>query len=190
MTTGPDKGPVDWYEVNGQVVIVHLFANQRGYEVYAPVSGASLSVQETFDALDRIAASNPAPLSVDRQLTGAVGDLVRMAAAGNTEADDLQRLACALLGKTTPNMAGAARGVIAEMEHGPAAKPEAQALLSAARSTQDLYWSALRNLEAFLEIEIDGTKDLRETDIDGLLDAFDAHTTQPDEDKAAETLAR
>jgi hypothetical protein len=85
---------------------------------------------------------------------------------------------------------GAARGVIAEMEHGPAAKPEAQALLSAARSTQDLYWSALRNLEAFLEIEIDGTKDLRETDIDGLLDAFDAHTTQPDEDKAAETLAR
>jgi hypothetical protein len=85
---------------------------------------------------------------------------------------------------------GAARGVIAEMEHGPAAKPEAQALLSAARSTQDLYWSALRNLEAFLEIEIDGTKDLRETDIDGLLDAFDAHTTQADEDKAAETLAR
>ena len=65
MTTGPDKGPLDWYELNSQVVIVHLYA-KGGYEVYAPVAGASLSVQETLDALDRIAVSNPAPLSVDR----------------------------------------------------------------------------------------------------------------------------
>lgn len=121
MTTGPDKGPMDWYTVpGGQTIIVHMYARGEGYEVYAPVAGASLSVQETFDALDRIAGSNPAPLSVDRQLTGAVGDFVRMAATGNTDADDLQRLACALLGQTTPNPAGAARGVIAEMEHGPA----------------------------------------------------------------------
>jgi len=66
-TTGPDKGPMDWYTVpGGQTIIVHIYAHGEGYEVYAPVAGASLSVQETFDALDRIAASNPQPLSVDR----------------------------------------------------------------------------------------------------------------------------
>ena len=156
----PDGGILNFYTLNGQTVIVHEYPNDDGYEVYAPVS-ASLSVSGTFDALDRIAASNPKPLSVDRKLTGAVGDFVRMAAAGNTDADDLQCLACDLLGQPHPSRPqptesdrGAARGVIAEMEHGPAAKPEAQALLNAARSTQDLYWAALRNLEAFLEIEI------------------------------------
>lgn len=115
MTTGPDHGPIEWYEVNGQLVLVHLFANQRGFEVYAPVDGAGLTVQGTLDALDRIADSNPKPLSVDRQLTGAVGDLVRMAAMGNTDADDLQRLACVLLGQTKPNPRGAARGIAEEM---------------------------------------------------------------------------
>jgi hypothetical protein len=36
------------------------------------------------------------------QLTGAVGDFVRMAALGNTDAEDLQRLACDLLGVPRP----------------------------------------------------------------------------------------
>ena len=35
-------------------------------------------------------------------LSGAVRDFVKLAAAGNTEADDLQRLACDLLGRKHP----------------------------------------------------------------------------------------
>lgn len=38
------------------------------------------------------------------QLSGAVGDFVRMAALGNTDADDLQRLACDLLGLPQPKL--------------------------------------------------------------------------------------
>src|ERR1019366_3488825 len=98
------------------------------------------------------------------QLTGSVGDFIRAIALGSlTNMADAQLTACALLGIPQPNPTGTARAIIAEMEQ-PGQPPEAQALLSAARTTQDLYWSAIRNLEAFLEIEIDGTKDLRETD--------------------------
>jgi hypothetical protein len=163
MTTGPDKGPLDWYELNSQVVIVHLYA-KGGYEVYAPVAGASLSVQETLDALDRIAASNPAPLSVDRQdyaHTTQVVNRIIDEVAGTIRTNGIQELdheqrggmstylyvvdclvataynACRALpgfalsygefhtratAKPQPTAAdrGAARGVIAEMEHGPA----------------------------------------------------------------------
>ena len=55
MTTGADKGPMEWYTLNGQVIIVQVFARGEGYEVYAPVDGHSNSVQDTLDALDRIA---------------------------------------------------------------------------------------------------------------------------------------
>jgi hypothetical protein len=99
MTTGPDKGPMDWYELNGQPIIVHLYADQGGYEVYAPAAGASLSVSDTFDALDRIA--NPQPLTIE--------EMHSIAPTGGT------------IAATQPTAAdrGAARGVIAEMEHGP-----------------------------------------------------------------------
>jgi len=61
MTTGADKGPMEWYTLNGQVIIVQVFARGEGYEVYAPVAGHSNSVQDTLDALDRIAGINPQP---------------------------------------------------------------------------------------------------------------------------------
>ena len=61
ITTGPDKGPLDWYTINGTTIIVHLFA-KGGWEVYAPVS-VSLAIQDTLDALDRIA--NPQPLAIE-----------------------------------------------------------------------------------------------------------------------------
>jgi hypothetical protein len=57
MTTGPDKGPMDWYTINGQTVVVHMYA-RGGYDVYAPIVD-SLSIQATFDALDRIAKPQP-----------------------------------------------------------------------------------------------------------------------------------
>jgi len=57
-----------------------------------------LSDEAIDDLCEKInCASSPAPV-----LSGAVGDFVRMAAAGNTEASDLQRLACDLLGREHP----------------------------------------------------------------------------------------
>lgn len=184
MTTGPDKGPMDWYTVpGGQTIIVHMYARGEGYEVHAPVAGASLSVQETFDALDRIAASNPAPLSVDRQdyaHTTQVVNRIIDEVAGTIRTNGIQELDHEQRGgmstylyvvdclvataynavRALPGFAlsygefharatarpqpteadrGAARGVIAEMEHGPAASPEAQALLVLVHAADHLY---------------------------------------------------
>ena len=96
MTTGPDKGPLDWYSINGQVIIVHLFA-KGGWEVYAPLS-PSLSIQDTLDALDRIA--NP------------ISDTVRLNVREALEDRETARLKA--IAAKPPNAAGAASGVIAD----------------------------------------------------------------------------
>ena len=38
-TTGPDKGPMDWYRLpDGKIIIVHIHSRGGGYEVYAPIA--------------------------------------------------------------------------------------------------------------------------------------------------------
>jgi hypothetical protein len=52
---GPNKSTLEFYRLNGQAVIVQWFADNHGYEVYAPIFNGD-EVKGTFDALDALAA--------------------------------------------------------------------------------------------------------------------------------------
>jgi hypothetical protein len=46
---------------------------------------------------------------------------------------------------------------------------QAETLLERAQTIQGQYWDLLSELEEILGVEIDGTRDLNDTDIDGLI---------------------
>ena len=54
QSRGPNESSLEFYGLNGQVVIVQWFANEEGYEVYAPIFNGN-EVKGTFDALDALA---------------------------------------------------------------------------------------------------------------------------------------
>ena len=49
---GPNGSGLTWHTLNGKVIIFQAYANNEGFEVYAPVYDG-LSVQETIDAMRR-----------------------------------------------------------------------------------------------------------------------------------------
>lgn len=54
---GPNGSTLEWYRLNGQVVIVQWYATEYGgYEVYGPIFNGN-EVKGTFDALDEIATA-------------------------------------------------------------------------------------------------------------------------------------
>jgi hypothetical protein len=69
---------------------------------FEPVDGVQPMPLGTDDIDDLCERLNLPPAAPRPPLSGALGDFVRMAAAGNTEADDLQCLACDLLGLPHP----------------------------------------------------------------------------------------
>jgi hypothetical protein len=53
---GPNGGTLAFYRINGQSVIIQSFAEDKGYEVYAPIFNGN-ETKGTFEALDALAAA-------------------------------------------------------------------------------------------------------------------------------------